>query len=399
MKTSARWLFAAASLTLLLSIGPAFAQEAPDAGPCAAVGYDPACDVDHDGDIDIFDIQLTSGRWGQAGVWTSDNAHDHLGQTWTGVNNPLTIQGSFNAPGFAPLVLSNSFAGGDGLKIQSSAGDGIQVSSATFAGVYVESTNGVGFHVNSAGTYGVATSNTAYDGVRVRLAGQNGVSAESTSADHYGGLFYNSTAGGAGLYARSGDTLAPDIVLGGNNSGSDDGRLVSQPSYPGSDIMLQSNDEVWLYLDDDNDADAGNFVILNSANTNVFSVNESGNMVAAGTKSAVVETEQHGQRLLYAMESPQNWFEDFGGGQLAGGQATIAFEPIYAQTVNLAEPYRVFLTPLGDCPLYVAEKTPTSFTVRAMGGQTCDIAFDYRIVALRKGYEEVRLEAAEVIED
>jgi hypothetical protein len=34
-----------------------------------------------------------------------------------------------------------------------------------------------------------------------------------------------------------------------------------------------------------------------------------------------------------------------------------------------------------------------------MGGQTCDIAFDSRIVALRKGYEQLRLEAAEVVED
>jgi hypothetical protein len=131
----------------------------------------------------------------------------------------------------------------------------------------------------------------------------------------------------------------------------------------------------------------------------VFSVSESGNMTAAGTKSAVVETETHGRRLLYAMESPQNWFEDFGGGQLKDGQATIAFEPIFAETVNLAEPYRVFLTPLGDCPLYVAEKTPASFTVRAIGGQPCDIAFDYRVVALRKGYENLRLEIPEAIQD
>lgn len=399
MKTTARWLIPLTCLALLLTIGPAFAQDAPLAGPCAAVGYDPACDADHDGDIDIFDIQLTAGRWGATGTYVSDNTHDHLGQTWTGASNPLTIQGSFGAPGFASLILSNSAAGGDGLKIQSAAGDGVQVTSATGAGFYVESANGVGFQVNSAGTYGVSTTNTAYDGVRVRQAGEHGVSAESTSAAHYGGLFFNSVTGGAGVYARGGDTLAADVVLGGNSSASDDGRIMSQTNYPGSDIMLHSNDEVWVYLNDDDDADVGNFVIYNSASTSVFSVNESGNMTAAGTKSAVVETETHGKRLLYAMESPQNWFEDFGGGQLTDGQATIAFDPVYAQTVNLTEPYRVFLTPLGDCQLYVAEKTPASFTVRAMDGQTCDITFDYRVVALRKGYEQLRLEAPELVDD
>lgn len=150
---------------------------------------------------------------------------------------------------------------------------------------------------------------------------------------------------------------------------------------------------------DEEDDESGTFLILNGASTQVFSVNESGNLVALGTKSAMVETESHGRRLLYAMESPQNWFEDFGGGQLQDGQATIVFEPVYAETVNLTEPYRVFLTPLGDCQLYVAEKTPASFTVRAMDGQVCDVAFDYRVVALRKGYEQVRLEAPEVVED
>ena len=49
-------------------------------GPCAPGAiYEPACDVDHDGDVDIFDIQLTAGRWNQTGTWISDNDHNHLG--------------------------------------------------------------------------------------------------------------------------------------------------------------------------------------------------------------------------------------------------------------------------------------------------------------------------------
>lgn len=42
------------------------------AGPCApGAAYDPACDVDHDGDVDVFDIQLAAGHWNQGGVFTS----------------------------------------------------------------------------------------------------------------------------------------------------------------------------------------------------------------------------------------------------------------------------------------------------------------------------------------
>ena len=99
-----------------------------------------------------------------------------------------------------------------------------------------------------------------------------------------------------------------------------------------------------------------------------------------------------GPRLTYAVTSPQNWIEDFGSGQLQDGQAVIALEPVYGESVSAGQPYHVFLTPLGDCALFVAEKTTTSFTVRAIDGKLCTITFDYRIVALRRGYETVRLE-------
>ena len=119
-----------------------------------------------------------------------------------------------------------------------------------------------------------------------------------------------------------------------------------------------------------------------------------GPFYASGTKSAVVLTQDYGWRNLYTVESTGVWFEDFGSAQLVDGQAVVTFDPIFVQTVNLTVTYHVYLTPLGDCPLFVAEKTPTSFTIQAMGGQTCAIAFDYRLVARRLGYEEVRVDQA-----
>ncbi|MEA3334575.1 MAG: hypothetical protein U9R25_01605 [Chloroflexota bacterium] len=35
-------------------------------------GYDPACDVNQDGDMDVLDIQLTAGHWGETGVFSAD---------------------------------------------------------------------------------------------------------------------------------------------------------------------------------------------------------------------------------------------------------------------------------------------------------------------------------------
>ena len=95
---------------------------------------------------------------------------------------------------------------------------------------------------------------------------------------------------------------------------------------------------------------------------------------------------------LYAIEGPENWFEDLGGAQLLNGTALVRIEPTFAQTVNTETEYRVFLTPNGDCKgLYVTNKTTNSFEVHELGGGTSSISFDYRIIAKRKGYENIRL--------
>ncbi len=95
---------------------------------------------------------------------------------------------------------------------------------------------------------------------------------------------------------------------------------------------------------------------------------------------------------LSAIEGPESWFEDAGSARLSKGEAVVSLEPIFGQTVNTNVEYHVFLTPNGDCKgLYVEQKSATSFVVRELGGGTSNIAFDYRIMAKRKGYEQVRL--------
>jgi len=95
---------------------------------------------------------------------------------------------------------------------------------------------------------------------------------------------------------------------------------------------------------------------------------------------------------LYAVEAPENWFEDYGSATLSGGAATIRLEPVFTQTVNTAMSYHVFLTPKGDCRgLYVTNETEQGFEVRELNGGASNVAFDYRIIAHRRGYEHIRL--------
>jgi hypothetical protein len=143
--------------------------------------------------------------------------------------------------------------------------------SATLSGAILHAENTA---PNGRGIRGYATART----------GTNyGVVGASRSPDGYGGYFYNNGAHGAGLFARGATDDAPDLVLGGG--GGDDGRIYSDPDQAGSDILLFSNDEVWIDLDED-DNSPGNFVIRNGADTAILRLNEAGDLWVGGTISS-----------------------------------------------------------------------------------------------------------------
>lgn len=122
------------------------------------------------------------------------------------------------------------------------------------------------------------------------------------------------------------------------------------------------------------------------------SIDPLGDFSCNGTKNAVVPVDKGKHYVaMSAIESPRVWFEDFGSSQLRGGVAIVKLDAKFLQTVNTSKEYHVFLTPNGDCKgLYVHQKNAGSFEVRELGGGSANVRFDYRITALRKGYENVR---------
>jgi len=113
-----------------------------------------------------------------------------------------------------------------------------------------------------------------------------------------------------------------------------------------------------------------------------------------GNKSGIVTTSDFGRRVLYAVESPEVWFEDFGSAQLTDGQARIELDPIFLQTVTISEqhPMKVFVTLTGECNGVFVKKCVDHFVVRELAGGDSSATFDWRIVAKRKGQEDTRLE-------
>jgi hypothetical protein len=146
-----------------------------------------------------------------------------------------------------------------------------------------------------------------------------------------------------------------------------------------------------LYALADN-ASSDPFVVLNSATNQGCNIDSAGKFNCNGSTSSVVPVDSGKRKVaVSAIESPQNWFEDAGSAQLVKGVAVVALDSDFVQTVNTALDYKVFPVANGDCKgLYVTNKTATSFEVRELGGGTSSVRFDYRIMALRKDYENVR---------
>ncbi len=219
------------------------------------------------------------------------------------------------------------------------------------------------------------------------LADTKGILASSKSGP---GVYGVSETDYGGYFSSSNDHL--DLGLGG-----DIGRINAADSGD-SQLWLSSNADIVLKLDNDGGEDH-TLRVKNSGGTDVCTIDESGNLNCTGSKSALVKTADHGRRLLYAVESPEVWFEDLGSASLSDGEATVVFDPIFAQTVNLKTEYHVFVTPLCREPvlLFVTDKGTTGFTVRGvtLDGQPSSCSFDYRIVAKRLGYEDRRLEKPE----
>ncbi len=140
---------------------------------------------------------------------------------------------------------------------------------------------------------------------------------------------------------------------------------------------------------------AGVFMGTSSSSNGVYAsapVGFFGLNVVSGTKAGIVPT-SGGARALYSEESSEVWFTDYGFGQLKKGRAFIPIETTFAETVNLTEPYHVFLQAYGMSDLAVTKRTATGFEVRLREGDP-NVEFSFRIVGKRRGYEQTRLQRA-----
>ena len=255
---------------------------------------------------------------------------------------------------------------------------------------------GTGSGILTAGTYSLGTPGTiAVDSTQVAFLNKAVTFANTASFGN--GVYVTSTGstGGNGVYAFSSGTASNGVY--GSSSGASGSGINGSASGTGGAGVTGTSASGKGGWGGSFDGDIGVEGVQSSNGT--YGVFAQGNLGATGTKPAVVALPDNRVVELYAMESPELWFEDFGSGQLRDGVAEVTLDSTFALASNTEPGYHVFLTPNGDCEgLFVAQKTATGFQVRELRGGKSNISFDYRIVAKRRGYESQRMDQLETDE-
>lgn len=127
-------------------------------------------------------------------------------------------------------------------------------------------------------------------------------------------------------------------------------------------------------------------------------VQVNGNFTVNGNKAATVKMNNGEMRQLYVEESPETWFADYGSATLVNGRAKVALDDMFLETiiVNDKHPMKVFIQPNGETNGVYVIKHNTYFEVIENNKGTSNASFDYRIMAKRKGYENVRMEKVDI---
>jgi hypothetical protein len=143
------------------------------------------------------------------------------------------------------------------------------------------------------------------------------------------------------------------------------------------------------------------FVGNNNSATDVFTVDNSGNITIAGliftggtcSTGCAPKAASPGVHIVsYAPREAQPTMEDFGEARLVSGQAYVKLDPAFANVIDQRASYLVFITAEGDNKgLYVSQKSLDGFVVRESQGGHSTVAFSYRIVAKPYGPSQPRL--------
>jgi hypothetical protein len=346
---------------------------------------------------------VTAGKIGASGstsgqVLRSDGANVAWGDS-PGLVLPFSMQ--VTSPTAAFSVQNDSNTGGN--------------ADHAIAGVAVGSNGIYGFSAHSDAVRGNA-ADPGHAGVYgVNLSGDTAGYLGGVDAGAYGGsgtldgvLGSSSAAGRSGVYGRN-DTTTGFGVFGRNLAVGTTGYLGGECGVKGSvgdyhgrlgllgaGVMgedLASGTYTYLGLTDQGCYVSGGFY----QGGGTFEAHPSSTTWTTN-KPATVKVADGSSVKLFAEESAEIYFSDYGEGRLAGGRTHIELDATFRQTVTIDDqnPMKVFVQLEDDCRgVYVTGKSAAGFDVVELQGGASSARFSYRVVCKRKYYEKERLATQE----
>lgn len=260
-------------------------------------------------------------------------------------------------------------------------------------GVYTTGNFGLWGVGTQYGVYSVAVA-TGIAGTYGVYGGNSAVGAQGNFPFDYGGIGGRCTLGCTAL-AQGGVWADTDWNGDANAQGDYVPAFLATADANLAALIVNNSAQVpTLYAHNESSGGTG-AIVFAEGTAGSCTLTGGGDAACTGVLKSVVATKSGAgaQRVeTYSVQSAENWFEDAGTAQLVNGAGRVDLESVFGKTVNTGVEYHVFLTPDGDCKgLYVSAKTASGFEVRELGGGTSNIAFEYRIMAKRVGYENVRL--------
>jgi hypothetical protein len=282
----------------------------------------------------------------------------------------------------------------------------------TFPGSQVTGNESVTGTFNAAGgTFTGPVSASTTSGGSAALVGSGKTSGQGLYASSDTGIAayavsYSPAEGSTGVFGLGGNPskIQPSVAAsqvagvwgdaGNPSSGYAAGVIGTADNADGGSFFNNSKAYATVYAS--NSASGGVTglfrTLMASTPTGTCGIGGDGDLSCTGRVKALVSAGGGRKVETYSVQSAESWMEDFGTGQLQRGAAVVTIDPAFAETVSESADYHVFLTPRGDSKgLYVTNATATAFEVRESGGGVSSLAFDYRIVAKRRGFEAERL--------
>jgi hypothetical protein len=311
--------------------------------------------------------------------------------------NTFTNTNTLNANSTSPaLSVTNSAGDGIDISVPGSESNGVYVTDAGFIGVFASAEYGGSFTGTEVGVEGINYADFDF------FAGTYAFEFGSTTETR--GLWASSSSPlGTGTYSEAVSASTEGTTLGefangiwGDTSATAGNGVLGTADNGNALFGVNNSTQFATGFFGNSETSFSDIAVLQAQGLGfggLCTIDVSGNLSCNGSITPTVPVAGGARQVgLSGISSPENWFEDIGSAQLTNGAAVVNIEPVFGETVNTSVDYHVFLTPNGECRgLYVTQKSPTSFVVREQGGGTSSIAFDYRIVAKRRGFEGIRL--------